>query len=492
MINQLKQIVNHVVIYSVGSWMSRFLTFFLLPIYTRIFVPEQYGQLDILILTNSFLGLFLCAGTTQGVSRYFCPEDSEEQRMRIASTGFIFLCMVFPGFIIVLIPFRVHLSRLLLHDVRGGNLVVLALSSGFPSVTYHYMLSLYRYRLLPKRYLMFSLGQLLLNVSLILTLVLVLRFGIAGIFLSQMISFSLMSVAMGADSRRYIRNCFSFSILKDLIQFGLPLVPSSLAMYLMNYSGRYFIGSMRGMHEVGLYGIAYRLGQIVTMITAGFGAAWPPFIYSNFQKPNGKQLFAKILDFYSTGLFLILCGIGLFSEELLRAFATERYYAASGVVPLICIGLGMYHIGGYFPIGIGISKKTYHRLWVGLSASGLNVALNIVLIPKYGIYGSALATINSYLFFATALLWISHRLYPIPYSYLKISLCWLLGFSIVLIASQFFFKSPSSFLSRLSQKLLVFSICLCVPFLIGVVNLSNLKAGIRFIQARIPTWRFKK
>ncbi len=491
MINQLKQIANHVVIYSIGSWMSRFLTFFLLPIYTRVFALEQYGQLDILTLTNSFLGLFLCLGTTQGVSRYFCPEDNEEQRMRIASTGLIFLWVVFSGFIMVLILLRTHISQFLLHDVRQGNLVVLAFSSGLPSVTYHYMLSLYRYRLLPKKYLMFSLGQLFLNVLLVVTFVLVLRYGIAGIFLSQMISFSLMSLVMGIDSRSYIRNCFSFSILKDLIQFGLPLVPSSLAMYLMNYSGRYFIGSMRGMREVGLYGIAYRLGQIVTIITAGFGAAWPPFIYSNFQKPNGKQLFAKILDFYSTGLFLILCGIGLFSEELLKVFATEKYYAAAGVVPLICIGLGMYFIGGYFPIGIGISKKTYHRLWVGIAASGLNITLNIVLIPKYGMYGSALATIISYLFFATALLWISHRLYPIPYSYLKIGLCWLLGFGIVLITFRFFLKPPSSFLSGLSQKLLIFSICVCVPLLTSVINLNDLKAGIRFIQTHTG-WVFKR
>jgi O-antigen/teichoic acid export membrane protein len=209
--------------------------------------------------------------------------------------------------------------------------------------------------------------------------------------------------------------------------FSFPLIPASIAFWVINLSGIYFIQSLVNTREVGLYQIGTSVASLMAMLTGAFQMAWGPFAFSIYKQPNAKQVYALALSVYLGIASFIAVLITLFSFEILTILTTQDYldaYLVAGILAFNYLLIGISYIAG---IGTGIAKNNKMFGIASLVSAGLLVVLNLILVPVYGKEGAAIATLASQIIIPIAIFWHAQKLYPIPYNFGKAALIFLSG-----------------------------------------------------------------
>jgi O-antigen/teichoic acid export membrane protein len=267
---------------------------------------------------------------------------------------------------------------------------------------------------------------------------------------------------------------FSSERLKELLHFGVPLVPLSLAHYVMTYSDRYFLRHFSGLNEVGLYAVGYRLASVVGLLVFGFQSAWGPFVYSTYKEKEAKEVFARTFDYASVVVCFAILVLSLFSREVLSVFTTADYVEAYAVIPFISASIAAYGFGACFGIGIGIAKKNIHRAWGGMLAAVLNLGLNYLLIPHSGMVGAAVASLVSFLLLDVILMIISQRYYHVEFRF-GVNLLMYLTTAVFVFVGLRFFPSVLTW-QALGTKVALLAVFVPVPIFLKLIGTKELRA----------------
>lgn len=402
------------VIYTLASWASKVLGFVLIPLYTRIFTPADYGVLDLLLTSILFLSAFLELGLNEAVTRFFSVAKQESEQQVYFATVFWVKVLTYLPVLALLISFSDAISRAFFGTVAYQPLIVWALGSVFTSGLWLYFLALYRLRSQSLAYSLLSVAYLLSTLLLTIYFVVVMKSGVIGVYRAKVLTDIMMLSGLIWRNRQLLRNA-DFSCLHGLLRFGLPLMPSAIFYTVLEYLDRYFIQAYWGATALGIYAIAYKLATLLTLVTSGFDTAWTPFMYAIHAEEHGSETIGKVFKGFAFLTALLAFGISLFSKELLMFLTTPQYQEASPIIPIVIFALVVYATTIRFCVGIGIRKKTHYHVWGGLVAALLNAGLNWLLIPKFGITGAAWATFGSHALYGSYVMFISQRLYPVNF-----------------------------------------------------------------------------
>jgi len=211
-----------------------------------------------------------------------------------------------------------------------------------------------------------------------------------------------------------ITTFFSFYILKKMLYFSLPLVPSSVAIFAQNYIDRIMITNFLSLEKLGIYSCAFQISSVLLLFITAFSMSLTPLIYNEYKKAATPKNIAKTLNIYLFCAFCAGLGLILFLPELFHLFIGKQYYGAYLVIPSLVMSIilsGLY----IFTPGLAIRKKTKHIALINIIGMILNFVFNLILIPRYGIQGAAIATILSMLSVSLLYLYISQKYYKIPY-----------------------------------------------------------------------------
>jgi len=417
-LTKIKRLAKDSFIYSIGGLTGQFLGIFLVPIYTRIFSSNQYGIIDLISTVTAFITLFLVLGTDSAVARFYIDSDDDRDKKLTASTALYFKLLSVPLVILVLILYSHELSLLIFKDESYSKYLIIALLSIPFAMCHSFFLYMLRWMFQTVRYAVLSVGLVLASASLTIYLVVFLGKGIIGIYWANLITYAIFSLIGFWLTRENYTLTFSFERLKELLAFGIPLVPAAIAFYLMTYSDRYFLIYFTDLKEVGLYSIGNKVASLLGLVTMGFAMAWGPLVYDTYREEDSKRTYSKVFDYFSIATAFIVLILSVFSRELLTIFTTEEYIAAYIVVPFLVTSLAVYTAGDYIlAIGLGIAKKTIHRGRIGVIAAVVNIFLNSLLIPFYGMVGAAIATLISFLLFGYLLFRKSQKYYYINYNF---------------------------------------------------------------------------
>jgi len=413
----IKKFLRDAATYAVSGAATTFIGVVMVPIYTRVFTPGEYGALDMIATVVAFLVIFLMVGQQSAVGRFYVDADGEGDRRLSASTSGLFLACLSVSVVSVLLLFHKSFAELILGGRDYSTAMAAAIASVPFTVLFRFLQNMLKWRQEPGRYLGVSVGAMVVGLSLTIYLVVVKEKGVAGVYTATLINALVFSTVAFTLARSSFGLEVSRSRLSELLKFGLPLVPVAVAYYLTSYSGRYFLRYFEGLETVGLYAIGVRVSSVLALLLNGFQMAIGPFVYSSYKEPHAPQTFAKTFDYISVVVTLSVAGLSLLAADIVRVFATSTYLPAHVVVPLLTTGTAAYGLGGYFSFGIGIAKKTIYRLWTGLLAAAVNVTLNLVLVPRLGMLGAATATCCSFFVLAAVQMKISQRLYRVPYRF---------------------------------------------------------------------------
>ena len=464
------------VTYSLGGFAGSLVGIFLVPLYTRVFTPDDYGVINLVQITIAFLAVFLILGTDNATGRYYLDTESDQDRKLTASTAMIFRAIMLVAGCLVFICFSDEISQLIFNTTIYSNYLIIA-AAALPFVhcatLSQHML---RYNFRSTSYVILSVARLLVTVTLIILLVVFWKWGITGIFAATLISSILFLLIQFFITRGYFSHSFSRRRLRELLRYGVPLVPYGITVYLIQNCDRYFLSYFSTLTQVGLYSLGSQLASALTLLFAGTGLAWSPFIFSTYKQGGSKAVYSKVIDYLVSATFFCVIGLSLFSREILLVFTTPQYFGAYIVVPFLALYLAFYHLGLRMSFGISIARKTLHFAWISAVTAAVNVGLNFLLVPPYGMIGAAIATLICSIVWCILLVSVSQRYYRINYnlgSFLKV-----LGVTAAIISAGYFFFSDISVANILIKVALlgIYTVCIYLFRLVGKEELSYLKS----------------
>ncbi len=435
-----KQFFKDSLIYSSAVFLSRGVSLLLVPFYTRVLSPEDYGAIDLLYVFGSLISWFVTLGIAQGFGRFYPETAKGRERVLFASTLLWFSCVAYFIFIATGFVRSGFFTRMLLGSLKWQGAFRLAVMAiGLDGIFFMLQAQL-RWRLQSKEYSIANLLQVAAATLSAIWLVLGLKIGISGIFIGQIIG-SLMGILLSwYFGKEVYRLIFSWEKCKAMLSFSLPLVPSCISVVILNSFDYIAIKKIMTIGDVGLYGVGARFASIVVLLFAGINIALTPLIYKNYKRSSAPGDLARIFRYACFFSIVLITGLFLFDRQILILFTTPKFYPAYSVMPILAVSLLFLNIYRFAP-GLEIAKKSKIITFIYIIFSITNIALNFLLIPFFGILGAACASLISSFCVFIVYLYFSQRLYYVPHRWSKIIASVCLGIVIILVDRYFLISS---------------------------------------------------
>jgi O-antigen/teichoic acid export membrane protein len=206
---------------------------------------------------------------------------------------------------------------------------------------------------------------------------------------------------------------------------------------------------------------------------SAFSLGWAPLRYRIFERPDAKDVYVRILGLFASASALGVVVLSVFGDEVVRLATTPAYFGGARVVPLIGASYALYGVHLLVATGMGVTKKTSGLTAAVVLATAVNLAVNLVLIPRYGMMGAAAATLVAYTVLTAATHWSSQRFYPIDYDWGRVLLIALAATAVISADRLLQPEGVAAGLAMGSAFSLLFAGLLVV---IGGVNGSDVRA----------------
>ncbi|KAA5533770.1 oligosaccharide flippase family protein [Taibaiella lutea] len=456
-IKRVKSLAKDSLIYGVSGIITRLITVFLVPIYTHIFSPEDYGTLNIINTTFGLVGMFAVFALDSACARWYYDTTDESDRKTTFASWFWFQFVTSCIFIVLLIAATPLASK---------HLLKLPLSIVFPlwllpAVTLIFnilptmIINWFRLHNRPVATVTFTLTQSITTIGFTLLFVVKMKIGLLGVFYALLLSGAIFSfVALYQMKRWLLPRYFSRKRLIEMLRFSSPLIPAALAYWVLNATDAYFILWFKDKIEVGLFAIGASLASGVALITGAFQQAWGPFAYSIIDDPDAPKTYAEVFYIFGVISSIVILGMFLFSPEALRLLTSPMYYSSANVAAILSISVVLTAFSYIASIGTNIAKDTKSYAIGIFIAAIITVIFDIVLIPYWGKEGSAIATVLGQVIVPIFIFYRAQKLYPIPYRFGPVILMLLLAISIGILTSYCIAKVTFGY--ALLIKLVVF------------------------------------
>ncbi|MBN4072155.1 oligosaccharide flippase family protein [Flavobacteriales bacterium AH-315-E23] len=413
----LKALVKDVFIYGIAGGLSKSLMILLLPIYTRIFTPDEYGIVDLVTTVLMFLTIMSMLQMEAAIGRYFYEAKDEHENRRNLSTAFWTIIGCSALLIALLFLAAKPLSSLLFDTDKYSNLFLVTAAILPVSNIYAFLTALMRYVKKPILYGVFSLIQIILTLGSSILFVVQMKLGIAGVFYGQLTGFAVAAAVMLLYSfrRKLLGLYWENAVIIRYLKFSLPLLPGMFSSWANNYVNRFVMLSYLTLAEIGIFTVAFRIASVFRILEDAVKMAWGPFLYQSLQKEDHRELFKTVFNYAVMVVFSLVIVLSLFADEIFSIFATAEYKEAIHVMIILFLTLGINTLVQIVLIGPVITKKTHYNSILQLTSLAVNIALLFIFVPKIGLIGVPLSLLCSTLTLFL-LSWINtEKLYHVGY-----------------------------------------------------------------------------
>jgi O-antigen/teichoic acid export membrane protein len=476
-LRDLRRLASESLIYGVPGIVLRFLSAFLVPLYTRVFSPAEYGVVGLVSSVQALLALVTVLALDNSAARwYYETEDRDDRKTTFASWTWTYLAATTATGAAVFAA-----SGFLSRSIFGSDTyryVFQLAAATLPSAVLSSVLILW-FRVQRRAWAAVLTTIAISALTILATIVLVagLHRGIAGVFLGQLIGNAAAVVIAVVLMRSWLSpRWFRWRRLRSMLGYGLPLIPAGLGYWMINLSDRFFVNQFRTTGEVGLYTVAGGIAAVTYLGTSAFQMAWGPFAFAIHKRPHAKQVFANALLGYAWVGCLAASAVSILAPEAIRVLATERYAGASIAVPTLAFSYVMY--GAYYiaAIGPGIVKRTRPVGTAVTLAAFVNILLNLLLIPSLGIVGAGTSTMLSFALMAAYLFSRSQSLYPIPYRFAPVIGLTICSFVVSTVAERW---QPSSLWLGAAGKVALLNLFVPAAFLFRFLTIDDARRLLR-------------
>ncbi len=487
MFDKLKQLTKDTAIYGVSTIVGRFLGFLLVPLYTNVFTTSDFGVYSNLYIFMAVFNVVLLYGMDSAFLKFAAMPVMGDEKDNFSTPYLSVLCVSFllSGSIIL---FKAPIYSVL--DVPPDFYYLIYLVGPILFLDAIGVIPFIKLRLehKAKKFAAFKMINILVNVSLNLYLILKLKWGIEAIFFSNLAASLASFLLLFPSVIKSLRIKIHTQLLKRLLKFGLPYFPAGLAAMLIQGVDRPILTHLTDLGTTGLYAANYKLGIFMMLFVSMFQYAWQPFFLQNAKETNAKEIFSKVLTYFTVAAALIFIVLSLFISDIAKisfyghSIIGKEYLSGLNIVPVILFAYifnGIYYI---LMAGIYIEEKSIYVPMMTGTGAVVNIALCFILIPVWGIMGAALATLASYLIMAVGYFVITQKFYKVNYEYAKIGKLFI---SIAIVAGIYYSQLAVNALTLVNKFLML----LLFLILLGIFNIG--KEELIFLKNRLLTQKLK-
>jgi O-antigen/teichoic acid export membrane protein len=499
-VSRLKSLLKDSLLYGVSSLLSRFLNFLLVPFYTHLLTPADFGVSNIIFALVAFCNILWQAGFDTAYLRLRHDED-ETGGKRLFATAFWSLCVTAglgTAFLVLSAPWVA--GGLAIPEAHRPLLRWAALILWLDALAVVPMAH-WRFERRALNYSLLRVFNVVVNIGGNLYFVWHLRSGLPGIFWSNALASGVtllpLMPLLFQQLRRHLPWIWDQTRLKSLLQLGLPMVPAGLYGIVNDIAGRLFIAWLLTdaavsilypgtgwtvLDMTGIFAAAWKLGIFGLLLTQMYRLAWQPFFMKHGKDTDAPRLFGLILRLLlvfigcSTGMVMLWLDKWVAIPIAGRRLIAEPYWGGLPLVPVILLAYAFQAVFIHFTVGIYLAKRTRYLLTSNGIGAAVTIMGNWLLIPYWGLWGACWSAVACYAVIAFLVARQSQKLFPIELGGWRLAVlgAWLLASHGLGLWVQMHPEDWSAG-SRMAATLGVW----ILPFLLGTLPPKELKAALQ-------------
>ena len=418
----LRKLGKHTLVYTTGIIIGKAASFVMLPVYTRYLSPADYGVLELLGMTLDVIGMITGVGLVTGVFKFFSEAEDQKDKNVVISTAAIGAATLAGLTTLVGLVVAPEMSELIFGTPANQHYLRLYFVLFFLQNVEYVPLLLIRAENRSVMFVSINVAKLIVMLSLNILFVVHMGLKVEGAIASSIIAFGISGTGLTAYMIRRVGLRFSREKLRDLLSFGSPLVLWWLGSFVLVFSDRYFLNHYQGTAEVGIYSLAYKFAFLLHALAYGpFETIWTAERFEVAKRPDATELYTRVFLYLNVivgGLGLVL---SLFVRDFLRVMSDPAFLPAYRLVPLLIAAQVVFIWADYWTLGIYIRGKTKAMALGAMVFVPVTLLLNFLLIPRWGMYGAAWATMGAY---TVRFFWIYHfaqKYYVIPHRWTNVA-----------------------------------------------------------------------
>ncbi|CRK80178.1 lipopolysaccharide biosynthesis protein [Neobacillus massiliamazoniensis] len=387
--NMYKKLVTNSLIFAVGNLGTKLITFFLVPLYTYYLTPSEFGMVDLLTTTISFLMPIVTLSIFDAVLRFVMDKSHDKKEVLINSLfivliGFFLISLFYPV-LIILLPFDdyIHYFYLLL------------LVQSINTILTQYIRAKGMIRLFALSGIFNVFTVLIFNIALLM----IFKMGIVGylisIILANIIS-TIFVIISGKVHHDFIIKKVNIKLMKEMLHYSIPLIPNALMWWIMSLSDRYIITYLLGISANGIYAVANKIPSILNIVNSIFFQAWQMSAIEEANSKEKSHFFSNVFNVFSIAMLVTTSLLLVFLKLIMGVFVANSYFIAWKYVPFLLLGVVFSSFSGFLGTNYIATKKTSGIFKTSVIGAILNIVVNLLLVPTIGINGAAIGTMISF------------------------------------------------------------------------------------------------
>ena len=386
--DKYKRLASNTLIFAIGTFSSKLLTFFLTRLYTSVLDKGEFGVTDLIQQAGNLLLPLITLGIVNAVVRFGL--DKGVRKSDVFTTGLIAI----GGGLLLLLAASPLLNMV---DLLAGNVWLLCLfvfSSSLRSLCAQFVRADNRVKLFAIDGILSTVTTILFNVLFLV----VLDLGVFGYIFSIVCSDLLSVVFLSAMAKlwRFLQfGALDKSVSAAMLKYAIPLIPNTVLWWITNVSDRYIVSAVMGEEFNGLYAAAYKIPSLIMLVSGIFMDAWQ--ISAVTEEEEREKFYSRVMRLYSQLLFLMASVLMVFTRVIPHVLFAPAYYEAWRYIPLLVFSMVFTCMVNFLGSIYMVEKKSVRSLVTALISAAINVVLNLWWIPRFGVNGAAMATLVCYL-----------------------------------------------------------------------------------------------
>lgn len=478
----LKRLVRMVAGYGLIQWAGPFLSLLFTPLITRVLTPGDYGVADYINTVGGAISTIALFALPQAVVAHFNnrPETSWQRQITGSAFGISLLIGIGVGSGVFLTAPALAAATPLTQDY--ANLFRLLGATLVFSLGGAVLVSAAQAALQVRWGMILSVTAILVTVFGNVFFILILQLGVVGMLLTPA-TLSVATFLVALILTRRMIGAPTRSVAGRLLRTGATLLPSTVAAWGLLVADRLILAQYVSAEQLGLYAIANKIASLLYVMIAPLFAAYTPLALSLQNDPLAKERYAALARYMIGAVLIASLALGLYAPEILAILTRTAYLPAAKYVGLLSY---MHVFGAIYAVlstGSMAGKRFAAITWTSLIGVAVNLALNFLLIPTWGVWGATIATFFSYAVAPVLLYFWLRKRYPIPYPAARITLAVLVQIGLLALGQLI---PPQSFLIDVGLKLLLLLSLPIAFILLRIITPYEVEQSLLFIRVRLP------
>jgi O-antigen/teichoic acid export membrane protein len=384
-------------LYSIALIGQRVASLVLLPISTRFLTPVDYGISDLLEQVSVVISLLLGGSFSSSLGYFYFQEESAANRRQVVGTAVFGALVIGTLAGLVCWPFGGGIAT----AVFGNPSARFYLYAVFGSLGVSFLLeALCGWLRVEDRTVAFvTVSWLRVAMTIVGTVVLValLRLHVWGVLWTSIGAISLTALALAVYCYRELRPVFDGRLFWRMLRFSLPIGFSGLGIFVIHFGDRFILPHYRPFSELGIYAITYKLGMMVSLVYGSFHTYWSARVFQIMRRPDADSVFARVFTYVMLAVSFTGLVLTIGARPALELLTAPAFHGAAALVPVIVSAYFMRSIGDFFRcLFIEQGRPEYDAAcnWIGAAICLIGY---FVLIPRFGMWGAAFATLATFL-----------------------------------------------------------------------------------------------